>query len=179
VGTLLSESVHLQLDAFAEQAESLTGGANNDPHRLRIAGKSLRYTLELAKENGSKLPAKVMSLFKRMQSALGLWHDYVVLTETIMMRCVKCDLVLHDPSLQEQMLKLSQIMLRKAQVQLQKMSDLWKKQGTELGNTIRTVFPLTKPVDSPALTPEPPELDHPSPEPHQGTPSSEHSAPAA
>lgn len=79
IAELLAQSVHLQLDAFIEQAQDLVGIRQNDPHKLRIAGKSLRYTLELARENGTPLPASVSSLFKRMQTALGLWHDFVVL----------------------------------------------------------------------------------------------------
>src|SRR5262249_28345727 len=74
VDTLLSESLHLQLDAFVERADAISG----DPHELRIAGKSLRYTLEMAVEEGHRLPAAVTRAFKQMQDALGLWHDYVV-----------------------------------------------------------------------------------------------------
>jgi len=49
VDCLLAEAVHLQLDAFAEQANRLVhppadSAERNDPHQLRIAGKSLRYT---------------------------------------------------------------------------------------------------------------------------------------
>jgi CHAD domain-containing protein len=179
VDTLLSESVHLQLDAFAEQAQLLAAGQHNDPHQLRIAGKSLRYTLELAKENGRKLPAKVMSLFKRMQSALGFWHDYVVLTEDIMKRCVECDLVLHRPSLQEQMLKLSQITLRKAQAQLRSMSELWKKQGTELCETIRHAFPLTQAVEAVVSPPAQSHQESSEPEGTVGEPNAQQTAPAA
>src|SRR5580700_3137132 len=40
IDELLGQSVHLQLDAFIEQAEDLAGERRNDPHQLRIAGKS-------------------------------------------------------------------------------------------------------------------------------------------
>lgn len=58
--TLLGQSLHLQLDAFAERAagvvRQLAGNAppaeRHDPHELRIAGKLLRYTLELAQSQG-------------------------------------------------------------------------------------------------------------------------------
>jgi CHAD domain-containing protein len=158
VDSVLAESIHLQLDAFAEQAEELLAAQKtvassavrrSDPHELRIAGKSLRYTLEMAKEHGKPLPAKVMSLFKRMQESLGLWHDYVVLTERMLCETVECDLALHDPELQGQILGLAQITLKKAGVELKKMADLWTNRGEELSREIRENFPLTKVSKSP------------------------------
>src|SRR4030095_10453871 len=66
IPTLLTESLHLQLDGFIEHADALTNKpvpspglsesklgpghseqSKRDPHELRIAGKNLRYTLEL------------------------------------------------------------------------------------------------------------------------------------
>jgi CHAD domain-containing protein len=144
VGELLSQSVHLQLDAFVEQANELTGQRRGDPHELRIAGKSLRYTLEMAREQGVRLPVSVTALFKRMQGALGLWHDYVVLAERMMQESVESELALHDPQLQIQVLKLTQLTLGKSQGQLNKMAKLWKTRGEGLMGTIRGAFPLTK-----------------------------------
>jgi CHAD domain-containing protein len=140
---LLAQSVHLQLDAFVEQAEDLIGVRRNDPHQLRIAGKSLRYTLELARESGIRLPASVASLFKRMQTALGLWHDFVVLAERIMLESVECDLALHNPRLQGDLLTVAQQCLRKSESQLKKMADLWTTRGKSLTDIIRQSFPLT------------------------------------
>jgi CHAD domain-containing protein len=157
VDYLLSEGVHLQLDAFAEQAEKLKSG---DPHELRIAGKSLRYTLEMAKAHGVDLPPSVMSLFKRLQESLGLWHDHVVLTERILCEIVECDLALHDPSLAEQILNLSQVLLAKAQKDLKKVGDLWQEQGDELCKQIRHAFPLTRPVMA-EVTPLVPAVEKP------------------
>ena len=156
---LLSQSVHLQLDAFIEQAEDLAGERRNDPHQLRIAGKSLRYTLEMAREQGNKLPAAVLSLFKRMQTALGLWHDYVVLAERIMCESVACDLALHDMKLQSELLQVVQVCFRRSEAQLQKMAKLWKTRGESLTETIRQSFPLTEhPTEAPeSAEPAPPE----------------------
>jgi CHAD domain-containing protein len=144
IDELLSHSVHLQLDAFIEQAQDLAAGRGGDPHQLRIAGKSLRYTLEMAREHGVRLSASITTLFKRMQTALGLWHDYVVLAEMIMRESAECDLALHDLPLQTQLLNLAQQSLRKAESQLKKMSNLWQTRGESLTQTIRAVFPLTK-----------------------------------
>lgn len=160
IGELLAKSVHLQLDAFVEQADDLVGIRSNDPHQLRIAGKSLRYTLEMAREHGFRLPASVASLFKRMQTALGLWHDFVVLAERIMCESVECDLALHNPRLQSELLGVAQLCLRKSEIQLKKMADLWKTRGLSLSQTIRQSFPLTEhPADElppETATPEPP-----------------------
>ncbi len=159
---LLAQSVHLQLDAFIEQAQDLAGERRNDPHQLRIAGKSLRYTLEMAREQGNKLPAAVLSLFKRMQTALGLWHDYVVLAERIMRESVECDLALHDMKLQSDLLQAVQICFRRSEAQLKKMAALWKTRGDSLTETIRQSFPLT---------PHPPEApESPDPAPPEAPP---------
>jgi CHAD domain-containing protein len=170
VAELLTQSVHLQLDAFIEQAEDLIGVRQNDPHQLRIAGKSLRYTLDLARENGHRLPASVGSLFKRMQTALGLWHDFVVLAQRIMLESVACDLALHHPQLQGELLTVAQLFLRKSESQLKKMADLWKKHGQSLTQTIRNSFPLT---------PHPPEEGEQSSEVVPDPPSESQAAPAA
>jgi CHAD domain-containing protein len=146
VDYLLAESVHLQLDAFAEQADELVKGGKSDPHQLRIAGKSLRYTLEMARAHQVPISGGLISLFKKMQERLGLWHDYVVLTERMLRETVECDLVLHDPSLQGQILNFAQTVLSKAQRELKLMHDLWKERGNELCGQIRHAFPLTKPV---------------------------------
>jgi CHAD domain-containing protein len=148
IGELLSQSVHLQLDAFVEQANDLTGQRRSDPHQLRIAGKSLRYTLEMARQQGVRLPASVTTLFKRMQTALGLWHDYVVLAERMMTESVESELALHDPKLQMQVLKLTQLTLTKSQGQLNKMAKFWETRGEWLMQTIRGAFPLTKHPDA-------------------------------
>ena len=154
IGELLTHSIHLQLDAFIEQAEDLIGPRQNDPHQLRIAGKSLRYTLEMARESGVKLPASVGALFKRMQTALGLWHDFVVLAERIMCESVECDLALHHPALQSELLSVAQVCLKKSDAQLKKMAQLWKTRGQSLAETIRGAFPLTRHgIDDPISTP--------------------------
>jgi CHAD domain-containing protein len=159
IDQLLAQSVHLQLDAFVEQAQDLVGERTHDPHQLRIAGKSLRYTLEMAREQGNKLPLAILSLFKRMQSALGLWHDFVVLAERIMRESVECDLALHDLKLQTELLQVVHICFRRSEAQLKRMATLWKTRGESLTDTIRQSFPLT---EHPAPAEEP---SYPEPEP--------------
>ena len=159
VDSLLVESIHLQLDAFAEQADRLirppvptgntaaggdTAAVPQDVHELRIAGKALRYTLEMAKEHGRPLDRRVMRTFKRMQEALGLWHDFVVLTEWAMRASLDGLLAHHDTSLQTDVLALARLTLSRAEQRLKKFGALWAKEGPRLTETIRSHFPLTQ-----------------------------------
>ena len=149
VDTLLIESLHLQLDAFAELANA-AGDANVagvDPHQLRIAGKALRYTLELAEARGHKLPARVARTFKRLQDALGLWHDFVVLAEQILRYSLDELVAHHDPKLQGQLLDLSRHMVRRSAQKLEGFSRLWERDGDALAATVRTALPLALPVE--------------------------------
>lgn len=180
VGPLLAESVHLQLDAFAEQADhvargskdegqavgnvaaaakasdsapdssfilqpsSLSSASHVDPHEVRIVGKALRYTLEMAVVDGHPLPADVAKAFKRMQEALGLWHDFVVLTETALRASLDAMLALHDPPLQAAVLELARATLQRSARELDKFSAKWRDRGQDLARTIRAAFPLTR-----------------------------------
>jgi CHAD domain-containing protein len=146
IETLIAQSVHSQIDAFAQHAAEKVAG---DPHALRIAGKSLRYTLEMAKHHGYTLPKGATGIFKRMQDSLGIWHDYVVLTERMLCETVECDLALHQPKLQSEILGLAQWTLHRAQSHLKKMEDLWNSRGEQLRGQLREAFPLTTPVETP------------------------------
>ena len=190
VDTLVKESVHLQLDAFVEQADLLvrrhaqagapvtaagrpertsdkgqTAAANGsatepaaaaapvagtllDPHELRIAGKALRYTLEMAVKQGYTLPGSVTKTFKHMQESLGLWHDYVVLSDRVLNASIRGMLSHYNPPLQEKVLDLSRATLRKSVRELEKFTALWADRGEELARTIRAAFPLTLPPPS-------------------------------
>jgi CHAD domain-containing protein len=142
VDTLLSESLHLQLDAFVERADAISG----DPHELRIAGKSLRYTLEMAVEEGHRLPAAVTRAFKQMQDALGLWHDYVVLAERVMQISLEELLPHHDAAMQALVLEVARVAVQRSERQLARFSSLWQSRGQQLSHTIREAFPLTRPA---------------------------------
>jgi len=156
VDSLLTSSIHLQLDAFAEQADRLVGassaeqsesnGPPQDVHQLRIAGKALRYTLEMAREHGRPLETGVMRTFKRMQDALGLWHDFVVITEWSMRASIEGLLAHHDTKLQADVLALARLTLSRAEQRLKRFGELWKTEGPELTTTIRASFPITQPA---------------------------------
>jgi CHAD domain-containing protein len=151
IDSLISESLHLQFDAFADQASQLhrePPAELRDPHELRIAGKILRYTLEMAREQRHKLPASVLRAFKKMQEALGDWHDDVVLIQCIMQTSLDRQLSYHQVDLQEGLLKLSRTFLGRGNRELTRFSKLWQKHGEEVAQTIRGKFPLTRAVVS-------------------------------
>lgn len=211
VDTLLAESLHLQLDAFAEQADRLVLQTNTkrakplpaagaaapealgvasgpapvepmatgtpdgngvsegaarqmpvpapsglqDPHELRISGKVLRYTLELAVVQGHKLPGSVTKRFKKMQEGLGFWHDYVVLADRAMQAGLDEQLGHHEPGLMDELLELVRGVLRRATHHLDKFNRLWTHEGEALTKSIRASFPLTRPIAAPPASLEP------------------------
>lgn len=174
VDNLLAQSLHLQTDAFAEQADLLLSQQQQrttaepaspdglaeakpesrllDPHALRIAGKALRYTLEMAAEQGHDLPKSIGKAFKQMQEHLGLWHDYVVLADRLLTEAVETKLAHFDAPLKDRVLDLSKASLRKATRELERFYRLWAERGEAICHGVRATFPLTDAVKA-ELTP--------------------------
>jgi CHAD domain-containing protein len=159
--SLLAGSLHEQLEDFARQADELSGEAANkaDPHTLRIAGKSLRYTIEMAQASGHKLPKEVGRAFKRMQAALGTWHDYVVLCERAQCESADAMLAHHDASLQHGLLNLAGAALRTSERCLARFVVLWREYGQLIREAICKEFPLSRDVSvqspDPSCAPQP------------------------
>ena len=143
---LISESVHRQLDAFAQQAGRLAtppadpAAEAQNPHELRISGKALRYTLEMALVQGHALPKRVMKSFKQMQELLGAWHDYVVLTDQALKSSLDLQLGHHDASRQEQVLDLARFTNRRAGQHLAAFRKLWSSTGEDVAAAIRAAI---------------------------------------
>jgi CHAD domain-containing protein len=140
---LLAESLHAQLDDFTTRAAEMNdpvAGPSSDPHQLRIAGKILRYTMELADASGKKFPTSVFRTFKRMQDALGWWHDYVVLTRTICEISAAQAVALHDAALQDGLLLLGRKTLARSRRELGNFSRLWMNHGQAVSQIIRRKF---------------------------------------
>jgi CHAD domain-containing protein len=175
IDKLLVGSLQLQLNEFSQHADALGAkpapGAEVieaqpgqgipqgprerlDPHQLRIAGKNLRYTLELAHVQGHDLPKSILGTFKRLQKFLGLWHDFVVLAERAMQASLDEQLALHDPATQRGVLKLADLMMTRSQKQLDGFARLWAAQGPPLVQTIRQRFPAVQPASGPPSAPE-------------------------
>ena len=172
LGCLIGESLHLQLDEFIQHADAIAGraGANTDaamldPHQLRIAGKALRYTLEMAIAGGHRLSAGVARSFKRMQDALGLWHDYVVLTDCALKLSLKTAISHHDALVQRSVLDVAKAVIVKSQRELTAFGKLWNEKGEVLATTIRQAFPLTMPVETDTVTESKTDPDPPGSEP--------------
>lgn len=145
--SLLSDSLSRQMATFAKESNRLVAPLSGDdvsasttdrvdPHAIRIAGKSLRYTLEMARVQGFVFSADVMKSFKRMQDSLGLWHDFIVLTERMLSLSGDDQLAHHDAPTQRAILGLAQITLRRAEEQLDKFADLWIEKGVAITDAI-------------------------------------------
>ena len=126
----------LELEKSCEAAE--------DVHALRVSGKILRYMLELAEPARVALPRGVLRKFKRLQDALGLWHDYAAMGEQVLRFAVRDELGLHRPALYGEVLELARACWRKSNAHLRAFGKIWTHDGEALAQTIKE-----------ALTPQP------------------------
>jgi hypothetical protein len=86
----------------------------------------------MAVEEGINIPPPVLRTFKRMQDLLGLWHDYVVLTEKVLELCVDEQVSLTQPALLKNCLTFAQSSARQSESRLKEFFKLWKKQGSTI-----------------------------------------------
>ena len=147
VDSLLVESIHLQIDAFAEQAQRLTPvpeapESGVDVHELRIAGKALRYTLEMAREQGRPLAGRAANV-QAHAGALGLWHDFVVLTEWAM-RVARRAAGAPRHAHEGEGVRAGPADAWARSGSSSGSADLWAREGAGLAETIRGSFPLTQ-----------------------------------
>lgn len=146
VPELLRDSLKHQLDHFSQLAERVcvtdadAEAPSSDPHAMRIAGKQLRYTLELAEASGAVVPKDLLKTFKKLQDFLGTWHDYVVLAEQSLISSVAAELTLHDPPMQRVVLNLADVLLQRAQKELSRFCDFWQHEREEVTIGIRALF---------------------------------------
>lgn len=187
---LIAQSLNQQMDEFACAAGRLAPAGSQqsaerpDAHAVRIAGKALRYTLEMADASGHALSPDIFKLFKNMQDALGTWHDFVVLTEQIMLRSANAMVAHHDIALQTQLLHLATATLATAQKQLNKFNRLWGDNGQAVTTAIRAQFPLCREASDSAIDPPGDQRANqsqtdPDPSPTDQSGDSESPAPAA
>jgi CHAD domain-containing protein len=137
-----------QLASFRECADEISSfrrepsaaGLGSDVHELRIAGKLLRYTLELATPLGYQLSPTVLRSFKQLQDALGLWHDYVVLGEQALREAMDELLSLHQPQLHGRMLELAHVLWMRSERELDRFTRAWARHGDGLAKEILRTF---------------------------------------
>lgn len=152
-GLLLRRIVPTQMRAFAERADRVarprqngaptqgTDAASTDNvHELRIAGKLLRYTLELAEPLGFDLPRSVTRSFKKLQDALGLWHDFAVLTEETLRLALDAHLAARQPDVCGSVLQLARVCWEKGRRHLDRFRKLWVEQGAALTERVVAAF---------------------------------------
>jgi CHAD domain-containing protein len=76
---VVHEPVRLALGQFASLFRRRTAMTGENLHRLRLECKRIRYTAEMAGETPAA--KEVVTELKRMQDAIGSWHDWLVLTQ--------------------------------------------------------------------------------------------------
>jgi CHAD domain-containing protein len=85
-------------EAFASAlARAESSRSTEDVHALRIAGKRLRYRLELAAELGDEAASASLAGLKKIQTHLGDWHDRQVLHAAIATAFARPALFLEAP----------------------------------------------------------------------------------
>lgn len=154
IESLLSNALHERFDRFSNSADIISGlkTANQptiDLHQLRIEGKALRYTFEIASAQGICVPKAVFKSFKAMQESLGQWHDYVVLADETVSRFADVELALHDPDAAMLVLDLGKQFLRDSVRSLKQFQSRWKRSGSSIRKALDKRVPLTRDVVEP------------------------------
>jgi CHAD domain-containing protein len=161
-GPLLARVAPQQVRDFAARADHHAArkapnpDAPDDVHELRVAGKLLRYTLELAEPLGMKVPRSVAKEFKALQEELGLWHDYVVLAEQRLALAVEDGLAARRPDLFGQVMDLARTCWQRGQRHLDKFRVLWGQTGPDLAARAAGAFDPTPAAPAPTAPDDPP-----------------------
>jgi CHAD domain-containing protein len=153
---LIASAVHERLDDLQTHAAALVSddteptnvepGSKRDTHALRLAGKRLRYTLELARAQGMTIPDDGLKLFKRMQSALGDWHDAVLLAQRCVCDAAEEQLAYHDDQAFVGYLQIAHDAVGRAMSHLDDFAQMWRQHGAALAQELREAFVIAEPV---------------------------------
>jgi len=146
--SVLRSSLICQVDQFARNADLAARlfGTNQpapprtdalffDPHDLRIAGKLLRYSLDISVAAGLPIRGDPMEHLKRMQVELGRWHDLHVLAETITQLATD-DAARRDADLQRELAALAAKLGAMTRPHLAEFAALWQKWGGQIRSAI-------------------------------------------
>lgn len=125
------------LRTFSGGAGKVTRRVNVDVHQVRIDGKALRYTLEIADLAGMKVAADLARTFKQIQDHLGLWHDLVALSHRAVVASAEHELSLHRPAVQASTASLVRELIDHSERELDAFRLLWRKQGPAVSRAIR------------------------------------------
>jgi len=153
---LFRRTAPAQLRAFATNADRLVQARRKDGasgeenvHALRVQGKLLRYTLELSHPIGYSVAAGILPKFKKLQDALGAWHDYVVLGQQALRLALEQDLARTNDRVYGQILDLARLCHRRSEHHLDRFATLWDRHGPAIFQQVQQIF-ITKPLDAPA-----------------------------
>jgi CHAD domain-containing protein len=124
--------------------------AESDLHAFRIATKKLRYRLELGRDLGLN-PSPLLDPVKRLQRALGDWHDRAVLGRTVAEALARPKLLLRRPEIAERLLDELKILV---QQQPEAMEEIFRfARSAEMQGGRLHFLPLV-PADSGSTTRE-------------------------
>jgi CHAD domain-containing protein len=148
--TLFRSAFPSQLESFAKGADRFAqargahghggGGSVDSVHELRIAGKLLRYTLELAEPIGLRPPKSVLRVFKQLQDELGQWHDQAVLAQRGLQEALDERLHESDPVLFGQALGFATGCSKRGQRHLARFRAVWIRRGTFIVSRLQHLF---------------------------------------
>ena len=118
-----------------ESSEEVAGQAI-EPHALRISGKALRYTFEMAQRQGLGVSVKTLRRFKRLQDALGLWHDYHVLSTRVLQQAMEEMTNGAYRGDEDELILLAGEILGQSHVELRQFAGLWQKHSEPLAGDV-------------------------------------------
>ncbi len=148
--TLLAESIHAGLADFSARADAVAAGGSRDFHAVRIAGKSIRYLLEMARISRTAGVAGGVATFKRLQDSLGEWHDFAVLAHRLLEMSASAALPEHDSLLCREVLKMSADALTLADRSARRFIVLWRGRREKLLAMVDQRFILSKSLQTSA-----------------------------
>jgi CHAD domain-containing protein len=98
----LISSLHERIESAWAQwhsalAQSVKTRQAGDIHAFRIATKRLRYRTELARDLGDERTRPLLSFLKKLQEALGVWHDRQTLHQAIAETMARPQFLLRQP----------------------------------------------------------------------------------
>jgi CHAD domain-containing protein len=149
VQLVLRRTIPRDFGAFATLADSLAAAHPDrrsreiDVHALRIAGKRVRYTLEIAAAVGAALPKETGQHFKQIQDALGAWHDHVVLAQRAIKLASKRELAMQNPQLLSEVFRLINVATADAAAGIDAFVTLWTSMRDELLAAVRQLWNKT------------------------------------
>jgi CHAD domain-containing protein len=128
------------------EVRSNAAGPASEPHQLRIVGKALRYTLEMTTAAGLGPHRRVLQQFKQLQDALGLWHDFAVLSQRTMLAAIGDEVAYHDPALYYELLGLSRASWQRAARRLVGFDRSWQENGSAVIRDLTAMLPKVEPA---------------------------------